>query len=346
MEALPDECVLNIFQHLSITDLKRTAQVCRHFDRVSKDEKLWYAFCRRDFRVRNKKERPVWLASWHDFYVYHFKYMTSLNILWVIGTYWRVVIRKSRYFTILSLMLLPIVLGLLTILCLHYYAQKEPATLVVGSSASGKPQVVTIHDSNSFTRASSPELQLGPFSEADTAAAVLERITSRDATPVTSIPTTSYKSESFFGSLEIPNCSGDTCIWLAVVGLAVNVLVYIVIPIVSFILSFLEPVFLQVGLGLFARDENTWKYMEEHKSTTVLLGATLLTTFLVIIAVCLLAWRITVFAKLNWRTRREKFTVNLKKNWNDFRQSKGRLLKRRLREVGLMDEHGRLGVHL
>lgn len=336
-EALPDECVLAIFQHLSISDLKRSAQVCRQFDRVSKDDKLWFPFCRRDFRVRHKKEMPVWLTSWHDFYVYHFKYMTSLNILWVLGTYWRVVIRKSRYFMILFLMLLPFLLGLLTILFLHYYAQMEAEAVSISTSTGGKTS--TISTSSDFTFAADPRSQLGPFSEANTAAAALERITSRDSAPDTSIPD---KSGGFFGSFEIPRCSGDTCIWLALVGIAVNVLVWIVIPAVSFILSYLEPIFLHIGLGVFAKDENAWKYMEEHKSTTVLLGATLLTTLLVITAIALLAWRISVFAKLNWRSRREKFTVNLRKNWNDFRQSKSRQLRRRLREVGLMDDQGRL----
>jgi hypothetical protein len=262
--------------------------------------------------------------------------MTSLNILWVIGTYWRVVIRKSRYIMILFLMLLPLFLGLLTILCLHYYAQAEAesASKIMNTAANG----ISMSTSSEFSHAVDPKIQLGPFSEADTAAAVLERITSRDPAETT-IP---IKSSGFFGSFEIPHCSGDTCIWLALVGIAVNVLVWIVIPVVSFILSFLEPVFLHIGLGVFAKDENAWKYMEEHKSTTVLLGATLLTTILVIIAIMLLAWRISVFAKLNWRSRRSKFTVNLRKNWNDFRQSKSRQLRRRLREVGLMDEHGRL----
>eukprot|EP01122_Echinamoeba_exundans_P008193 TRINITY_DN2672_c0_g1_i1.p1 TRINITY_DN2672_c0_g1~~TRINITY_DN2672_c0_g1_i1.p1 ORF type:complete len:268 (+),score=35.06 TRINITY_DN2672_c0_g1_i1:807-1610(+) len=262
--------------------------------------------------------------------------MTSLNILWVIGTYWRVVIRKSRYIMILFLMLLPLFLGLLTILCLHYYAQAEAesASNIMSTATNG----ISMTTSSEFSHALDPKSQLGPFSEADTAAAALERITSRDSAE-TSIP---IKSSGFFGSFEIPHCSGDTCIWLALVGIAVNVLVWIVIPAVSFVLSYLEPVFLHIGLGLFAKDENAWKYMEEHKSTTVLLGATLLTTILVIIAIMLLAWRISVFAKLNWRSRREKFTVNLRKNWNDFRQSKSRQLRRRLREVGLMDEHGRL----
>jgi len=64
---------MNIFQYLSIRDLKGSAQACRHFDRVSKDETLWQAFCRRDFGVANRKDRPVWIASWHDYYVYRFK---------------------------------------------------------------------------------------------------------------------------------------------------------------------------------------------------------------------------------------------------------------------------------
>lgn len=313
--------------------------MCRQFDRVSKDEKLWFAFCRRDFRVKTQKERPVWLASWHDFYVYHFKYMTSLNILWVVGTYWRVVIRKSRYFTILGLMMLPVLLGVLTILCLHYYAQKE--VIQPSISSSGITTTTSLDDVN-FTHKQDSTFELGPFSEADTAAATLERIASLDPLEVAA----SSSEAGFFGAFEIPNCSGETCIWLAIVGLAVSILVWIVIPVISFILSYIEPVFLHIGLGLFAKDENTWKYMEEHKSTTVLLGATLLTTFLFIIAISLLAWRIAVFAKLNWRSRREKLKINLRKNWNDFRQSKSRQLRRRLREVGLMDEHGRLGVHL
>jgi hypothetical protein len=349
-----DEELLEIYQYLSISDLMACASVSRQWHRVSKDEKLWYAFCQRDFPPTiitgtttiptttttitataatattataaaattstttssglRQQDRPVWLPNWQDYYVYQFKYMTSFNIGGVIKIYWKMMRKHGHQWTMCFLALLPILLGLLTIVFVHYAASSTPTNTLRRSA--------TI--STTTTMMQSGQTGGRTEEEAETAVESLDKLTQ--------LPKEIQKPEDERQHWELPQCSGETCVWLILIAIAVTILVYVVIPVVSFVLSWIEPVFLYVGLQLFGGyDEHTWKYLEEHKSTTVLLGATLLSALLFSTVLLLAGWRIARFGVLNYKSRREKFIARLKLNWNEFKQSKS--MRRRLRAL-------------
>jgi hypothetical protein len=300
-----DEELLEMFQYLSISDLVSCAAACKQFNRVAKDEKLWLAFCQRDFpqllTPKQTKERPVWLPNWQDYYIYHFRYMTSFNVAGVVKIYWKMMRKHGHQGTICFLSFLPLLLGLLMIAVAHYSSPAVAPTLLTTSSSS-------------FTTTSTQ------FTEAETAVQTLDKLTQ--------LPLQQEEKREW----EIPNCNGETCVWLILIAVAVSILVYIIIPVISFLLSLIEPVFIYVGLRLFGGyDEEIWKDWEEHKNTTILLGATLVSAVLFTIVLSLAIWRIFRFGLLNYKSRREKFVARLKLNWNEFKQS--RSMRRRLRAI-------------
>ena len=228
----------------------------------------------------------------------YFTDITALNIKIILWKYWKFFLQKNGYhLQAFIIAFSPLIVATMVIIFVHNFYDNH----AIQTSPPKSPSDINSHLSI-VTTSSNWEM-----------------------------PSCMLASSLILDDKSSPFLLGETCIWIMLIKIATFILVHAIIPIVAYFLSWVEPLFIKLAIHVFgSHDYLDSKYLEEHKSTAVLLGATLLTVTLLSAVISLLSWRLIRFARSEWRQRRVKFIANLKKGWDEV-EKKTRLMRRRIR---------------